>query len=69
MKEVGTNIFSPEERARWIDIISKARNEGIYTPFSTKYFSIQMPAYVRYVERFGFERAAGASAQSRPGSV
>ena len=45
VKDVGSNIFSPEERARWIDIISKARNEGIFTPFSTKYFTIQMPGH------------------------
>ena len=45
VKDVGANIFSPEERARWIDIISKARNEGIFTPFSTKYFTIQMPGH------------------------
>ena len=45
VNDVGTNIFSPEERQRWIDVISKARNEGIFTPFSTKYYSIQMPGH------------------------
>ena len=45
VNDVGTNIFSPEERQRWIDVISKARNEGIFTPFSDKYYSIQMPGH------------------------
>ena len=53
VKDVGTNIFSPEERARWIDIISKARNEGIFTPFSTEYFTIQMPGHSGGANLFG----------------
>jgi len=45
VKDVDQIILTPAERTRWIDIVSKARNEGIFTPFGTNYFSIMMPGH------------------------
>jgi quinoprotein glucose dehydrogenase len=53
VKDVDQVILTPEERKRWIDILSKARNEGIFTPFSTEYFSIQMPGHSGGANLFG----------------
>ena len=53
VKDVDTHILTPPERARWIDILSHARNEGIFTPFSTKYFTIQMPGHSGGANLFG----------------
>jgi quinoprotein glucose dehydrogenase len=53
LKDVDQIILTPEERKRWIDILSKARNDGIFTPFSTEYFSIQMPGHSGGANLFG----------------
>ena len=45
VKDVDERILTPAERTRWIDIVSKARNEGIFTPFGTDYFTIMMPGH------------------------
>ncbi len=45
IKDVDTRILTAEERARWTDVLSKARNEGLFTPFGTNYFSIMMPGH------------------------
>ena len=45
VKDVDQRILTDAERKRWIDIVSKARNEGIFTPFGTAYFSIMMPGH------------------------
>jgi len=52
-KDVDEIILTPEERARWKDILSKARNEGMFTPFSTEYFTIMMPGHSGGANLFG----------------
>src|SRR5262245_3839440 len=45
VKDIDTMLLTPEERARWTDIVSKARNEGLYTPFDRDNFTIMMPGH------------------------
>jgi quinoprotein glucose dehydrogenase len=45
VKDVDTLILSPEERARWIELLSHAHFQGIFTPFSDKYFTLMMPGH------------------------
>ena len=51
--DVDDRILTPEERKRWLDILSKARNDGMFTPFSTEYFTIQMPGHSGGANLFG----------------
>jgi quinoprotein glucose dehydrogenase len=43
--DIDTKLLTPEERARWVELISKARNEGLYTPISRDYFTVMMPGH------------------------
>jgi quinoprotein glucose dehydrogenase len=43
VEDIDSTILTPAERARWRDMVLKARNQGIYTPFGTDNFSVMMP--------------------------
>jgi quinoprotein glucose dehydrogenase len=45
VKDIDTMLLTPEERTRWIELVSKARNEGLYTPFDRDNFTIMMPGH------------------------
>ena len=45
VNDVDTKILSPEQRAKWIDLLSHAHNHGIFTPLSDKYFTVMMPGH------------------------
>ena len=44
-KDIDQIILTDAERKRWTDLVSKARNEGIFTPFGTEYFTLMMPGH------------------------
>ena len=43
VKDIDTRILSDAQRKVWTDMVANARNEGLYTPLSDKYFSVMMP--------------------------
>ena len=51
--DVDDRILTPEERKRWLDILAHARNDGMFTPFSTEYFTLQMPGHSGGANLFG----------------
>jgi quinoprotein glucose dehydrogenase len=52
-KDIDKLILTDAERKRWTDILSKARNDGMFTPFSTEYYTIQMPGHSGGANLFG----------------
>ena len=44
-KDIDQIILTDAERKRWTDLVLKARNEGIFTPFGTEYFTLMMPGH------------------------
>ena len=52
-RDIDEIILTPEERTQWKQILSKARNDGMFTPYSTEYFTIQMPGHSGGANLFG----------------
>lgn len=53
VKDIDKLNLNDAERARWTELVSKARNEGLYTPIGLDYWTIMMPGHSGGAIMFG----------------
>ncbi len=45
VKDIDKIILNDADRATWTEMVSKARNDGLYTPISLDYWTVMMPGH------------------------